>query len=295
MKKQSISITTDAHIHSYYSDGSRSPKKIVSMAKKAGLKLAVLTDHDTVAGTDEFLLYANRAGVITVPGIEITAAYMGIEIHVLGYNINHRISAIAELLRPNVEARKERLKKTLALLDDCGLYVSVEEIVETLKCKSEFPSMLHVFEYFSKKLCQNFFEIRKSFKRGGIAWVPYDYAKLITVSEAVRIITKELGGIAVLAHPGKILKAASHHEEDFHQNAWHFLYVLMVELKREGLVGIETFHPMHSIMQQENFSKLAFQLGFINTGGSDFHGKFKKNNKLGVPGVSVPDFLELMD
>jgi predicted metal-dependent phosphoesterase TrpH len=285
----------DAHLHSNHSDGSRSPKKIVALAQKAGLKLIVLTDHDCIGGQRDFLRYANKAGLYAFSGIEITASHMGVEVHILGYGIKHESSSIENLLRPNIEARRERLNKSLFLLAEHGVVRTTEdEIKEWCNYKGPVVSIHHAIEYVAEITGRSFFEIKALFKRGGIAWTQYDYSKIFSASEAVRIVTRELGGVAVLAHPGEFLKAASYHEEHFHQNAWHFLRVTLLELKKEGLCGIESFHSTHSDEQRENFLTIASQLGLKNTAGSDFHGKFKRNKRLGMSGIIVPDFLDLM-
>ncbi|KKP97574.1 MAG: PHP domain protein [Candidatus Moranbacteria bacterium GW2011_GWE1_36_7] len=295
MKKLSNSTVIDAHIHSYYSDGSRSPKKIVGLLKKAGIRLAVLTDHDTTLGTDEFMCYASKANVMVFPGIEITATYGGVSVHVLGYNIRHKLSRVEDFLRPNIEERKRRLNATLEKLETSKIFkTSEKEVSDWFEYKGEVLSILHVIEFITKKTGQDFFEVKKNFKRGGVAWAPYDHSKMLSASDAVRIIKKELGGVAVLAHPGKILKAASYNGEQFHQNAWHFLHVLLSDLEKDGLGGIESFHSSQNIQQQSALVGFAKKMGLVSTAGSDFHGKFKKNKTLGMPGMDMIDFLDMI-
>ena len=38
----------DLHVHSNASDGTLTPEEVVRLAKKSGLSLIALTDHDTV-------------------------------------------------------------------------------------------------------------------------------------------------------------------------------------------------------------------------------------------------------
>ena len=45
----------DLHIHSHFSDGDCSVEELVKRIKRAGLKAAVLTDHDKIDGQELFL------------------------------------------------------------------------------------------------------------------------------------------------------------------------------------------------------------------------------------------------
>ncbi|MEI8361431.1 MAG: PHP domain-containing protein [bacterium] len=299
MKNRGSSSSTtpvDAHIHSHFSDGSRSPKKLVGLLKKTGVKLAILTDHDTVAGTNEFLYYADKAGITTFPGIEITASYGWCEVHILGYNIKYQLSSIETILRSNIEARRKRLNDTLQILSERRIIKTTEnEIANWHKYKGPVVSMLHAIDFISHALKQDFQEVKKLFKRGGVAWTPLDINSILTATEAVKLITEELGGIAVLAHPGKVLKAATYKEDQPGQNAWFFLTALLNDLQQSGLRGIEAYHPKHSLIQQIDLAGLGAQIKLHCTAGSDFHGgKFKKTKTLGMYGMNVTDFLEII-
>jgi predicted metal-dependent phosphoesterase TrpH len=65
----------DTHMHSLASDGAYRPSDVVANAKKAGLEVIALTDHDTVFGVDEAMKAGRDLGVVVIPGIEIDAVY----------------------------------------------------------------------------------------------------------------------------------------------------------------------------------------------------------------------------
>ena len=77
----------DLHLHSYYSDGTNSPRDVVSLAREAGLSPIALTDHNTVKGLDEFLDAAEEQGVEAIPGIEFSVDYRGKELHLLALGV----------------------------------------------------------------------------------------------------------------------------------------------------------------------------------------------------------------
>ncbi|MDQ2088220.1 PHP domain-containing protein, partial [Herbivorax sp. ANBcel31] len=50
----------DLHIHSFYSDGTNSPKELVKLAKENNVSVIAMADHDTIEGVEELLLEAGR-------------------------------------------------------------------------------------------------------------------------------------------------------------------------------------------------------------------------------------------
>ena len=49
-------MLVDLHMHSYYSDGSFSPREVVELAKEKGLGFISITDHNTIEAHEEFEL-----------------------------------------------------------------------------------------------------------------------------------------------------------------------------------------------------------------------------------------------
>ena len=45
----------DLHIHSHYSDSTRSPEEIVKKAKELGIDLLCVSDHNTTAAYNELI------------------------------------------------------------------------------------------------------------------------------------------------------------------------------------------------------------------------------------------------
>jgi predicted metal-dependent phosphoesterase TrpH len=81
---------------------------------------------------------------------------------------------------------------------------------------------------------------------------------------------REAKGIPVLAHPFTL-----------NQGSAYALRNLVVELKGQGLAGLEVFYSEHTREQQALYLKLARELGLLITGGSDFHGLNKPEITLG--------------
>lgn len=82
------------HMHTVYSDGSLQPEALIEQAIAIGLKGLAITDHHTVCGYQTAQRYlenwqisniAEKSAPYLWSGIEINAALLGIEVHILGY------------------------------------------------------------------------------------------------------------------------------------------------------------------------------------------------------------------
>lgn len=78
-------VRVDLHCHSLVSDGTLTPEKLAERMVTAGVTVAALTDHDTVAGLEAFRRRLSRRGAGFVAGVELTCTHLGREIHLLAY------------------------------------------------------------------------------------------------------------------------------------------------------------------------------------------------------------------
>lgn len=90
----------DLHIHTNYSfDGTASVRAVLAAAKKAGLQIISVTDHDTINGAIEAERIAAEYELTLIPGVEISTA----EGHLLAYNLRspipRKLSLIGTLRR----------------------------------------------------------------------------------------------------------------------------------------------------------------------------------------------------
>jgi predicted metal-dependent phosphoesterase TrpH len=59
------------HIHSWYSDGIYSPKIIIKAAKKRGIDVLAITDHNEIRGTLEAFDLATENDIVVILGVEL--------------------------------------------------------------------------------------------------------------------------------------------------------------------------------------------------------------------------------
>ena len=268
-------MRADLHIHTYYSDGAYPPAQIAAMAREAGLSLISMTDHDSLAGLEEKTRAAADCGLSYVPGWEV-AAYRGdLKVHILGYGC--RICAPYEqFLRARREGALARAEDIIARANEYfGLDVTLAD-AERFHQKKDAPlHTMHIVAAFAERLDRD---------KGDLYAAAFEPGKpchsLIgrpSPQDAIDVIHAS-GGIAVLAHPGRIKLSAERR------------FSLMDELVGRGLDGIECSHSDHTEEQTAQFAAYARLRGLLQTGGSDFHAE-GRNRVIGQPPFSPSEEL----
>ena len=281
----------DLHIHSTASDGTLTPTEIVQTALKSTKSekdpiVIALTDHDTVAGVSEFLKEAkkNKERVTAIPGVEISTNYHGVEIHILGYNVDPENKELLEQLKICRESRDGRNEKIIARLQAEGFQITMEDI------KPEDPNETIARPHIAKQLMKKKYvsSVKEAFDKY-LAEGRSCYVERImpTPQEAIALILNS-GGIPVLAHLMYYKKLNAAEKE-----------VLVSELKEAGLEGIEAYYNTYTPVEEEYVSSLAKQNALLLTGGTDFHGQnkphislFTGQGNMEVPEAILPEFME---
>ena len=256
----------DLHTHSTASDGALSPSDLVDFAAKKGISVLAITDHDTVSGLAEGQEAAKKAGLVFVPGIEVSIQWPTGEFHLLGLGLkkcSKELRAIINFLR---EERINRNKKMALKLQEAGVNISYEEVSE--KFNTENVGRPHFAKVMVEKGMiknpQQAFD--RYFAKGRPCYVDRVGADL---NEAVMAIESS-GGIPVQAHPLSMYVS------------WGRLEGVLRDIADSGVKGFEAWHPGVRISEAERLEKIAHSMGLIVTAGSDFHGeKVRADRKIG--------------
>jgi len=262
----------DLHVHTNVSDSTFSPEKVVRYAKMQGLDAIAITDHDTCAAIAPAIIAAKGADIEIIPGVELTAEMGDDEIHILGYFIDWQDGLFIKKLKELCRVRKERAREILKRLNEQGIDLKYEDLLEIAGPDLYSLGRLHIANLL--------------YKKGKVACVKEAFTKYIgnnspayvkkfklSPKEAVDMI-KDAGGVSVLAHPKTINTEASPLKDT--------LKILI----NDGMQGIEVYHSDNNDRESSEFKKLADEYGLLITGGSDCHGLGKKDVLLGK--VKVP-------
>ncbi|MDR2378200.1 MAG: PHP domain-containing protein, partial [Bifidobacteriaceae bacterium] len=98
----------DLHTHSNVSDGTETPAEVMAAAKAAGLDVVALTDHESSGGWGPAAAAAEDLGIGLVRGMELSARYQGITVHLLSYLHDPDYQPLVETLERIKRARRER-------------------------------------------------------------------------------------------------------------------------------------------------------------------------------------------
>jgi predicted metal-dependent phosphoesterase TrpH len=256
----------DLHIHTTASDGTMSPAELVRYAKQKGLRTIAITDHDTVEGIEEGLQEGRRLGLEVIPGVEVSVDFPNGTMHLLGYYIDHTSAELLEKLAIVQQARAERNLKIIEKLRGLGIDIDLSEIKEAPE-HGQIGRPHFAYALVQKGFVQN---IQDAFDRYlGKRGPAYVEKFKFSPEEAMNAIHKA-GGVTVLAHPFTLNQPE---QKDFEE--------IIVQLKAQGLDGIEAFYPEHSEGQTKVYRTLAKKHGLLLTGGSDFHGLNKDKEDVG--------------
>lgn len=260
-----LNYGVDLHVHTNASDGSNPPEEVIRLAAEAGLQAIAITDHDNTNALTRSIAAGREYGLEVIPGIELSADYKGIEVHILGYFIAPTAESLGDLLEIALANREVRNQKICTRLGEEGIEVTMEEL------RARHPGTVLGRPHIGLLMMEKGYveSVRQSFReymgKGAKCYIP----KVNMPME--RAISRILaaGGAPVLAHPFQYELPESELRE---------LIELVIGL---GCVGMECVYARYDAEQREYLCRLAEEYGLIITAGSDFHGTPKPDILLG--------------
>ena len=259
----------DLHVHSYKSDGTCSPKEIIELANKNGIKAIALTDHDNIDGISEAEREALKLKVDFLKGIEISSLYEdGRVLHIIGLGIDINNNKFLEAYTRMKKAREQGVKGILKILELKGVYIDIDIIRRN--CLSKYLDRYDIHKYFIKNgICTYAQDIWDKY----LDPIPYGKNELLKVKEAIEII-RASGGLSFLAHYNKRIGLQGFSKIQMEE---HIKYLISL-----GLNGIEKYYPSYSKADTEYLDYLVNKYNLIPSGGTDFHGANRPKISLGV-------------
>lgn len=256
----------DLHTHSNFSDGTLTPTALINHAVECGISAIALCDHNTIGGLKEFKAAAKDKNIEAVSGCEVTTEYNGIELHILGLFIDDLVFSKLEAFCDEMNQRKSKANKEMVeALNRGGYAIDYDALISNTP--NGHINRAHVASALVEK---GYIESVKTafktlLKAGGEF---YTAPERLNTLETIAFL-REIGAVPVIAHP--LFSTSENNLAQFWPKA-----------KAAGLVGIETLYPMYDERTTKTAIEIAEKFGFLQSGGSDFHGGTKPYIALGT-------------
>jgi predicted metal-dependent phosphoesterase TrpH len=235
-----------------------------------------VTDHDTVDGLPEATAAAQDAGLTLVPGVELSVDYPHGQFHLLGYFVDFTHQPLLDRLQYLRDFRFRRNEKMVELMQQAGLSLTMADLER--EAGGDVIGRPHMALALVRKGVVG--STQEAFDRYLADGKPFHIPKVKLVPEEAIALLHSAGAVTVLAHPKYvgIDDPATLRGE-------------LSNFKALGLDGIEVYYSQHTEAETTLYADIARELGFVVSGGSDFHGASKPHVKLGVvyQGTGVPD------
>ena len=270
----------DLHMHSTCSDGSSTVIEILEEAKRKGLSLLSITDHDVIDAY-EILKNENIRNIFggkIVSGMEITTTVDGELVEILGYGFD------VERMKENMKGRFLSFKEykireyqlAIAAYKKNGIIINEDNI----KFMPEYESSRkHIMrecsqypENVEKMINKNSVSDATCFSRNEFynpkSPLFVDQSGLyISFQDAIDII-HDAGGFAFLAHPFVYSKNVVERIQSI--------------IDRFNLDGIECYYYSFTEEQTKFLLDVCEKNGLRVSGGSDYHGTVRKGVDIGT-------------
>ncbi len=239
----------DLHVHTHCSDGAHAPQVVIDRARKGGIDLLSLTDHDTIDAYDQLDAHP---GLQLVPGVEITTHLPGTgELHILGYFPHGFTDGLRTDLTQIQQEREDRMREGVGrLARDAGLELTLEHV--RTRCKGKVISRSHLAQTMvDRRIVPSYAEAFRLYIGSQHPYIP---APRISPKMAITLIRRSRG-ISVWAHP-QLARLKRH----------------LGGLVDAGLNGIEVYGRKSSGATLTTLESAATSFRLLKGGGSDWHG-----------------------
>ncbi len=291
----------DFHIHTTMSDGALTPTEIVKKYKTEEFDIIAITDHDGIDGIMEAKIAGEALELNVIGGIEFSTCIRGPHLREWGLDYKGKRGLCLTAPEPNefglVRCTDDEVGAHLLGYyfdpDHAGLLATLEEI---RKCR--YDRNMRLIEALKKMGYELTYEELRAGRKNDFIGKPviarmlvkkgyienpaeaFEPGKFLESKEAQCIeknkidtlaaikLLNEAGGVPVLAHPLKIKHIGDRTTEEF----WENLEKIVKGLKKNGLKGMECYHPSHDNDEALRLVSLAEKYHLHITQGSDFHG-----------------------
>lgn len=258
--------TVDLHLHTRASDGDDLPHELADRVARSGVRVAAVTDHDTLRSVAAFrAAAAGRFDVI--PACEVSSTWRGKDTHCLAYWVSE---ADAEFSAAVGHARECELDWWRAWVHRAGAFgipltwddVEREIGPDRIAFSGDYLALLlrsaKDDPRFRRYTSDTRALVAELCSPGQPLYVPHPWLPELTTVIGWIVAA---GGVPVLAHPSDYLADGSLADAELRV------------LRDAGLAGVEVWTTWHDPASSARLAELCARTGLIATAGSDYHGE----------------------
>lgn len=264
----------DLHTHTVHSDGVLTPIELIDRAHDNGVSVLSIADHDTLGAYEDESTFeqAKKRDIRLIPGVEISAKYRSVGIHVLGLFIDHENDTLHNVLKRQHNFRIEYMNRVVDMFEKDGWAIASKESLLSLGSvtKAHISQSIVEHEENFERLKQLFGQIPnrgmfiEAMMNEGCKY--FLERETLSPTEAVQAI-HDAHGVAIFAHPIASLY------EDMDMTA------LRDVISNTNFDALEAFYYYHDqsrggamITAIDQMTELAQEFGLAVSAGSDYHG-----------------------
>ena len=284
----------DLHTHSRFSDGSDDPADLAAAAAALGLSAIALTDHDTTASHGEMAATCAQLNLELITGVEVSLKDSEVtrinqdgepvasSVHVLCYFLSTEpTSALQRQLATLREDRDRRNRALVELLNELGFTSLNLEYLVGLVGNVDSIGRPH----FARAMFELHPEIvgernDDTWSRIFVDWLgqsgkAYLAKSEMTIEQFVAAGADE-AVVFSIAHPLVNYVAGGSLDD-----VARVMPKVLGSLRDRGVKGAEAYYGGSDAPTRALMVKLTRDAAMIPTGGSDYHGTYKADVKLG--------------
>jgi predicted metal-dependent phosphoesterase TrpH len=247
-------VIIDLHTHTTASDGILSPVELLRHAHENDVDILAITDHDTLDAFKQLNGQASKFPEL-IAGVELSTAWRGCGIHVLGLNVD----VSNDILRRGIERQKHARLKRAETIAQRLTKLGIDNPLRAVRTIAGNGSVGR--PHFAKHLVDIGFvrDLRTAFRKYLAAGKPGDVNHCWASMQDVVAWILAAGGIPVVAHPAK------------YRFTMTKLRCLLDDFKATGGQGIEVICGHQTTTTTQQLANLAKDLELLASCGSDFH------------------------
>ena len=264
----------DLHIHTNSSDGTWGKGELIENLLDNNINIFSITDHDTIENSKLIISELEGCNLKYMIGVELSCTHMNKEYHITAYSFDFNNNSLLELLESNQRVRDEYNTTTIKLLERVNPKIDYSRYknYQHDRRRGGWKSLNFLLDEGIVRNLSEYFNLLKDLD---VKMVFNDPATVID-------IIKEAEGVPFLAHPSGYFNGEK---------------MPTRELKKWidfGISGIECYTSYGSIEDAKEYVKFCNKNNLLISGGSDCHGTFVPDRKLGNPKVTL-DMLNIGD